>query len=94
MPTTAAILALVLAFAACASDRPPDRSPADEVMQRHEAELMSIPGIVGVGLGQCDDQSCIKVLVERETPELARAVPTDLEGVPVVVEEIGSVSAQ
>jgi hypothetical protein len=55
---------------------------------------MSIPGIVGVGLGQCDDQSCIKVLVERETPELARAVPTDLEGVPVVVEEIGSVSAQ
>jgi hypothetical protein len=55
---------------------------------------MSIPGIVGVGLGQCDDQSCIKVLVERETPELAEAVPTDLEGIPVELEEIGSVYAQ
>jgi len=32
--------------------------------------------------------------VERETPELAAAVPADLEGVPVVLEEIGSVSAQ
>ena len=89
-----ALLALVVAFAACASDRPPDRSLADEVMQRHEAELMSIQGIVGVGIGQCDDQSCIKVLVERETPELAEAVPTDLEGIPVELEEIGSVYAQ
>jgi hypothetical protein len=89
-----ALLALGLAIAACASDRPPDRSLADEVMQRHEAELMSIQGIVGVGIGQCDDQSCIKVLVERETPELAEAVPTDLEGIPVELEEIGSVYAQ
>jgi hypothetical protein len=94
VPTTAAILALVLAFAACASDRPPDRSPADEVKQRHEAELMSIPGVVGVGLGQCDGQACIKVLVERETPEVAETVPTNLEGVRVVLEEIGQVSAQ
>lgn len=90
----AALLALVVAIPACASDRPPDRSPADEVMQRHEAELMSIRGVVGVGIGQCDDRSCIKVLVERETPELAGALPADLEGVPVELEEIGSVSAQ
>jgi hypothetical protein len=89
-----ALLALVLAIPACASDRaPPDRS-ADEVMQRHEADLMSIPGVVGVGVGQCDGKACIKVLVERETPELARTVPEELEGVRVDLEETGQIRAQ
>jgi hypothetical protein len=89
-----ALLAAVLAIPACTSDRPPAQVPADEVKQRHEADLMSIPGVVGVGVGQCDEQACIKVFVEQETPEVAGIVPADLEGVPVVVEEIGQVSAQ
>jgi hypothetical protein len=89
-----ALLAAVLAIPACASDRPPAQGPADDVKQRHEADLMSIPGGVGVGVGQCDEQACIKVFVEQETPELAGAVPTDLEGVPVELEAIGKVSAQ
>jgi hypothetical protein len=87
-------LVLALIIPACASDRPPAQGPADEVKQRHEADLMSIPGVVGVGVGQCDEQACIKVFVEQETPELAGAVPTDLEGVPVELEAIGKVSAQ
>ena len=89
-----ALLALVLAIPACASDRAPPQRSADEVKRRHEAELMSIPGVVGVGVGQCEGQACIKVLVERETPELAGAVPNDLEGIRVDLEEIGKVSAQ
>jgi hypothetical protein len=89
-----ALLALVLVIPACASDGAPPERPADEVKQRHETELMSIPGVVGVGIGQCDGQACIKVLVEEETPELAGAVPADLEGVPVEMEEIGQVRAQ
>ena len=89
-----ALLALVLANPACASDRLPAPSPADDVKQRHEAELMRIPGVVGVGVGQCDEQACIKVLVERQTPEVAAVVPTNLEGIRVVLEEIGQVSAQ
>jgi len=55
---------------------------------------MRIPGVVGVGVGQCDEQACIKVLVERQTPEVAAVVPTNLEGIRVVLEEIGQVSAQ
>jgi hypothetical protein len=89
-----ALLALVLVIPACASDSAPPERSADEVKQRHEAELMSIPGVVGVGVGHCDGQACIKALVEEETPELARAVPTDLEGIPVELEEIGQVRAQ
>jgi hypothetical protein len=88
------LLALVLIIPACASDGAPPEPSADEVKQRHEAELMSIPGVVGVGVGQCDGQACIKALVEEETPELARVVPTDLEGIPVELEEIGQVRAQ
>jgi hypothetical protein len=88
------LLALVLAIPACASDGAPPERSADEVKQRHEADLMSIPGVVGVGIGRCDEQACIKVMVEQETPQLAGAVPTDLEGIPVELEEIGQVSAQ
>ena len=89
-----AMLALVLSIPACTSDPPPAPAPADQVRQRHEADLMGIPGVVGVGVGQCQGQACIKVLVEQRTEELAGAVPTDLEGVPVELEEIGQVSAQ
>lgn len=88
-----ALLGVGLANPACA-DRLSVPGRADEVKQRHEEELMRIPGVVGVGVGQCDEQACIKVFLERQTPELAGIIPDELEGVQVELEEIGRVSAQ
>lgn len=74
------------------------------VLARHEAELLSLPNVIGVGVGmrQVGDQStgeaAIVVLVRRKLapeslPEGGLA-PSELEGVPVDVQEIGEISAQ
>lgn len=61
------------------------------VLSDHDDALMAIEGVVGVAVGLLEDGKtlCIKVLVVRETPELARRIPSSLEGYPVVVEETG-----
>ena len=63
-----------------------------EVMDAHAAELMAIPGVVGVYTGVLDDGTpCIKVMVKKRTPELQQKIPQNLEGVPVVIEETGEI---
>jgi hypothetical protein len=63
-----------------------------EVMEAHAAELMAIPGVVGVYTGVLDDGTpCIKVMVENRTPELEQKIPQNLEGFPVVIEETGKI---
>jgi hypothetical protein len=63
-----------------------------DVMEAHAAELMAIPGVVGVYTGVLDDGTpCIKVMVKKRTPELEQKIPKNLEGVPVVIEETGEI---
>jgi hypothetical protein len=63
-----------------------------EVMEAHAAELMAIPGVVGVYTGVLDDGTpCIKVMVENRTLELEQKIPQNLQGVPVVIEETGEI---
>ncbi|HMQ53570.1 MAG TPA: hypothetical protein PKE64_16035 [Anaerolineae bacterium] len=65
-----------------------------EVQAKHEAQLMSLPGVVGVGIGECEGKPCLKVLVERKTPELERQIPSELEGFKVELEESGPLQTQ
>jgi hypothetical protein len=64
-----------------------------QVLGRHTARLMSVTGVVGTAEGECAGQPCILVLVERVTPALRQAIPSELEGVPVEVRETGRVEA-
>jgi len=70
----------------------------EEARSRHEAELLSLPHVTGVGIGERDGTPVIKVFVTRKVPasQLARGevVPQSLEGHEVDVEEIGVVEAQ
>lgn len=61
------------------------------VLQAHDQELMAIPGVVGVAVSLLEDGKtpCLKILVEKRTPELMQKLPTSLDGHPVVVEESG-----
>jgi hypothetical protein len=68
----------------------PGRSIA-EVLKDHTDCLLSLPGVVGAGIGECDGKPCIKVLVERNTEELARRIPKILGGFPVVTMETGKI---
>lgn len=60
------------------------------VQQRHSRELLSVPGAVGhaVGVG---NSPVIKILVQTLTPRAQAAAPRQIEGVPVVLEEVGDV---
>ncbi len=64
-----------------------------QVLERHTARLMSVAGVVGTSEGECAGQPCILVLVERVTPALRRAIPLELEGIPVDVRETGRIEA-
>jgi hypothetical protein len=63
------------------------------VLQRHNARLMSVPGVVGTARGDCAGRPCILVLVERLSPALQRAIPNELEGVPVEIRQTGRMGA-
>ncbi len=58
---------------------------ATGVRDRHEDDLMRIPGAVGTGIGIGDEpgQPAIIVYVKKMTPEAQAAAPKDVEGVPV-----------
>lgn len=95
----AALSAACLAIAVCPGtiqgDDPvkntdPERS-ISEVLKDHTDWLLTLPGVVGTGIGECDGRPCIKVLVDRNTEELAGAIPKMLEGFPVVTVETGKI---
>jgi hypothetical protein len=76
---------------------------AKAVKARHAGRLMALPGVVGVGVGlrqrggRSTDEVAIVVMVERKLPvdrlSSAEALPAELEGVPVDVQETGEIRA-
>jgi hypothetical protein len=56
------------------------------VMTDHTKELMAIPGVTGVAVGELDDGTpCILVLIEKESAEIDQKVPKRLEGHPIKI---------
>ncbi len=66
----------------------------EEVLSQYTDSLMSIPGVVGTAIGECEGQPCIKVLVVEKTPELLGKIPSTLEGFVVDVQETGEIRAR
>ena len=68
------------------------------VKKKYTGELMALPNVTGVGIGQKDGAQVIKVFVVRKVPldalSASERVPEKLEGVPCEVEVLGVVSAQ
>ena len=64
---------------------------ASAVRDRHEDELMKIPGAVGTAIGVSDTpgQPAIEVYIGKVTPEAQAATPKDVEGVPLKLIENG-----
>lgn len=63
----------------------------NEVLRAHDKELMKIPGVVGIYVGLAEDAvtPCLKVMVERKTPDLEKKIPKSLEGYPVFLDQSG-----
>ena len=67
--------------------------PIEEVIREHTAALTSIPGVAGMGQGECEGHPCIKLFLSKKTPELLERLPASLEGYAVVVVETGDFRA-
>jgi hypothetical protein len=65
----------------------------NQVMARHQDQLMAIPGVTGVGIGEQGGRPAIVVMVERLTPQVKTQIPQQLEGFPVVVDQSGEITA-
>ena len=66
--------------------------PIEAVLADHTAELLSLPGVVGLYEGaRADGAPCIRVMVVARTPELAKRIPRELEGYPVEIEVTGEI---
>ncbi|MBD2564815.1 MULTISPECIES: hypothetical protein [Nostoc] len=68
------------------------------VKQDYEEQLMRLPNVTGVGIGDKDGRTVIKVFVTQKIPESdlqpQEVVPKSIEGCETDVEEIGIVTAQ
>jgi hypothetical protein len=88
---------LCLLLGACSTIvTPPAHRPARDinaVLTDHDAELMAIPGVVGVYVGLLGDGKtpCLKVMLSRSDPRLEQSLPRTLEGYRVVPEVTGEI---
>jgi len=83
-------------MASSEADQAPPRSEvarAQRVQERYGNALLNIPRGVGHGIGLEGQRVVIKVFVEEITDEARRAVPNNLDGVPVVLEAVGRIVA-
>lgn len=70
----------------------------EAVKLNHEEQLMRLPNVTGVGIGEKAGKVVIKVFVTHKAPESALrpqdVVPKTLEGYETDVEETGVIMAQ
>jgi trypsin len=60
------------------------------IQERHARELLSVPGAVGHAVS-ASNAPVIQILVQELTPRAQAAAPRQLEGVPVVLVEVGEI---
>lgn len=87
------------AFPGCSGNSAREREamesrPIEEVQEAHTPEWMAVPGVVGTGIGLCDGEPCIKVLVARRTAEVEETIPDEVEGHRVEIEVTGEFRAR
>jgi hypothetical protein len=84
----------LISWSAAAKDR--EMCPTiQDVKARHARHLLTLPGVVSVGIGwDPAGREAIVIGLDRPRPETQADLPAQLEGYPVRVEIIGVVKAQ
>ncbi len=74
----------------------PEWGQAEAALAQHQDRLLSIPGVVGVGLGLSDDgRPAVHVYFNPGTgPNQSATIPQELGGVPVKVLETDDIRAR
>lgn len=97
LPSALPVAVAVAALAPMGCERsnaPPDEeapvATIQEVKDAHTEAWMELPGVVGVGIGLCDDEECIRVFLARPSPEAEEAIPDRVDGYRVDLEVTGA----
>ncbi len=99
------VLSLLAGTGACArfqADKKPleqeEKTPMESTIEAAQAKLtdrvMALPGVVGLGISECEGTPCIKIFVVQRTPELDREIPSTFEGFPVEMQVTGEIRAR
>lgn len=72
----------------------PDMSEAiEDAKRRLVRQVMRLPGVTAVGIGEADGAPCLRVWVVEHSNELRDAIPDRVAGYPVEVEASGPIRA-
>ena len=63
----------------------------EEAQKELTPQVMALPGVVGIAIGECGGKACIKVLVAEKTTELMGKIPSMYKGYRVAVDEVGEI---
>ncbi len=63
----------------------------EEAQEELTPQVMSLPGVVGIAIGECEGKPCIKVLVASKFQELLGKIPSTYKGHKVEIEEVGEI---
>ncbi len=68
----------------------------EAVLEEHQEELMRLPGVVGVGVGQDETtgEPVILILMAEQSPDLEKALPRTLDGYAAKPLVVGEIKAQ
>ena len=65
-----------------------------QIKEKHEDWLLSLPGVVGVGIGKSPSgELCIRVYIKRGMASSSDRIPNKLDGVGVIAQEVGDIVA-
>ncbi len=66
-----------------------------DVKKQHEGRLLSLPGVVSVGIGKNPDGTAVIIVgLDKPRPDTEQQIPKALHGYPVKVEITGPLKAQ
>ena len=89
------LLLLALAGACQATDMSNMEKSIKDIKAEHESQLMAMPGVVSVGLGQDKAGDPVIIIgVESEEHSRALALPQELQEYPVKVQVVGTINTQ
>ena len=71
----------------------PTAKTMNEIQEEHQAQLMAIPGVIGMAQGLSEGKPCFRVYVNKLTAELSEKIPKTIEGYPVTVIQTGPIKA-
>ena len=65
----------------------------NRIIALHQDAIMALDDVVAIGASVCDDEPCIRVLLAKDNPDTLAKLPEQLEGIRVLAETSGPITA-